>query len=75
MTYARFKFFEKLSSSNQSEVYLKFCKFDSVCALKFIFCLNKIFSKALSFEHSMNFVRQNVPEIYLFEVLLKKVGT
>ena len=41
--YTRLKFYKKLSSSNQSEVYLKFCNVDSICTIKPFFSLNERF--------------------------------
>ena len=100
LRYARLKFCKKLSSSNQSEVYLKFCYLDSICTpddpttrrkeylvqhyqlnesqheLTFHLQLkNESFFEGLSFEHPVDFVRPTVPEIYLFNISLKNLGT
>ena len=69
--YARLKFYKKLSSSNQREVYLKFCNLDSIYATKSTSRLNKSFFKDLLFDPSMVSVRATVPEIYLVEICLK----
>ena len=64
--------FKKLSYLNQSEVYLKFCNFDSIFAIKFILSLNKAFSKNFSsstwstykfFKFSSIYILFNIPWI------------
>ena len=66
LRYARLKFFEKLSLSNQSEAYLKLC---NLAVLKPIFSSNESFFKGLLFEYPVDFLRYSVLEICLFEVL------